>query len=278
MRVVVRRTAGALAAAAALAIGVFMMVPSSLPPARDVAIANRAEMAKMGEDGKEFKSTSSIDGRRVEAPLSVLSAEADAAAKYGAIAGKPGDLGSPDDQAVRLRSAKPAAGGGGADRRDTAGQPLPSESEKSKTELKDASGRPGGTPGTTGEPAPQRQVATPAADAPANRSPGSAGRPGGAAGAPATGAPATGAPTIRGPVIGDLNSDRTVNILDALLLAQEIARKATGDAAWLAQRDLNADGKVDQKDVDAIALRAVNLGAVQAFFVPKFPRLSGGAS
>jgi len=79
-------------------------------------------------------------------------------------------------------------------------------------------------------------------------------------------------------VIGDLNSDRTVNILDALLLAQEIARKATGDAAWLAQRDLNADGKVDQKDVDAIALRAVNLGAVQAFFVPKFPRLSGGAS
>ena len=108
-------------------------------------------------------------------------------------------------------------------------------------------------------------VATPAAEAGANPAPGSAGRPRGAAGAPASRAPST-APATKGPVIGDLNSDRAVNILDALLLAQEIARKASGDAAWLAQRDLNADGKVDQKDVDAIALRAVNLELVALYW------------
>ena len=71
----------------------------------------------------------------------------------------------------------------------------------------------------------------------------------------------------------DVDSNGRVNILDAFALAREIERRGSdsesgggreGDGAR--RFDLNNDGAVDRKDVDAVALAAVRLdreGAVQ---------------
>ncbi len=54
---------------------------------------------------------------------------------------------------------------------------------------------------------------------------------------------------------GDVNGDGTVNILDALALAKHLANHDAIEKRW----DLNDDGIVDQKDVDAVAMGAVSL-------------------
>jgi hypothetical protein len=55
---------------------------------------------------------------------------------------------------------------------------------------------------------------------------------------------------------GDMNGDGKVDMLDAYLLAREIA---PGGPANL-NHDINGDGVVDQRDVDAIANSAVRVG------------------
>jgi hypothetical protein len=52
----------------------------------------------------------------------------------------------------------------------------------------------------------------------------------------------------------DLNGDGTVDIRDALYLAQHVASKQTR-AEW----DFDGSGQVDRKDADAIAISAVKL-------------------
>jgi hypothetical protein len=58
----------------------------------------------------------------------------------------------------------------------------------------------------------------------------------------------------------DINHDGRVDILDAYILAQKIARRESLDPAW----DLNGDGVVDQKDVDLIAGIAVQTAEPEA--------------
>jgi len=53
----------------------------------------------------------------------------------------------------------------------------------------------------------------------------------------------------------DLNHDGRVDILDAFMLAREIQSGQRPDLG----RDVNGDGKVDQSDVERIALDAVKL-------------------
>ena len=62
---------------------------------------------------------------------------------------------------------------------------------------------------------------------------------------------------LRGPASpNDVDGNRTVNIVDALVLARQIEAGAG--------RDLNNDGQTDQADVDVIAMLAVSLdGGVQ---------------
>jgi hypothetical protein len=56
-------------------------------------------------------------------------------------------------------------------------------------------------------------------------------------------------------VAQDLNRDGRLDILDAYLLAKGIAEKQPLSKEW----DVNGDGVVDGKDVDAMALAAVKL-------------------
>ena len=53
----------------------------------------------------------------------------------------------------------------------------------------------------------------------------------------------------------DLHSDRHVDILDAFALARQLKQGGTRNL----QRDVNGDGVVDERDVAAIAARAVKL-------------------
>lgn len=57
------------------------------------------------------------------------------------------------------------------------------------------------------------------------------------------------------PLAGDLNHDGTIDMLDALVLAQRIQRAtpAPGD-------DQNKDGVIDTRDIDTLAMLAVDLG------------------
>jgi hypothetical protein len=54
---------------------------------------------------------------------------------------------------------------------------------------------------------------------------------------------------------GDVDADGRVNMVDALALARHVAAGDTLDPKW----DVNGDGVIDQKDVDAIASAAVSL-------------------
>jgi hypothetical protein len=54
---------------------------------------------------------------------------------------------------------------------------------------------------------------------------------------------------------GDINADGNLNIVDALTLARHIAAGDKLEKAW----DINGDGVIDQKDVDALASAAVSL-------------------
>lgn len=70
---------------------------------------------------------------------------------------------------------------------------------------------------------------------------------------------------------GDVNGDGTVNIVDALSLARHLANHDTIEKGW----DLNGDGVVDQKDVDAVAMGAVSLkgAGVASNSLPKLHEL-----
>jgi hypothetical protein len=57
----------------------------------------------------------------------------------------------------------------------------------------------------------------------------------------------------------DLNLDGRVDVLDAFELARRLQQGAISDPAF----DFNADGVVDQKDIDAVAARAVMLAKVE---------------
>ena len=52
-----------------------------------------------------------------------------------------------------------------------------------------------------------------------------------------------------------INRDGRVNVLDAFALARQLQRGAITDQKF----DFNADGVVDQKDIDAVAARAVKV-------------------
>jgi hypothetical protein len=54
---------------------------------------------------------------------------------------------------------------------------------------------------------------------------------------------------------GDVNADGQVNMVDALALAKRVAANTASDQAW----DVNRDGNIDTRDVDAIAAASVNL-------------------
>jgi len=53
----------------------------------------------------------------------------------------------------------------------------------------------------------------------------------------------------------DINRDGTVDILDALKLAQQIQSSDSLNPQW----DTNGDGIVNQKDVDTVAMAAVRM-------------------
>jgi hypothetical protein len=53
----------------------------------------------------------------------------------------------------------------------------------------------------------------------------------------------------------DVDGNGTVNILDAFTLARHVDAQRPSEAKW----DMNADGLVDRRDVDAVALAAVRL-------------------
>ena len=53
----------------------------------------------------------------------------------------------------------------------------------------------------------------------------------------------------------DLNRDGRVDVLDAFALARRLQQGAAADRLF----DINGDGVVDQKDIEAIAVRAVKL-------------------
>jgi len=59
------------------------------------------------------------------------------------------------------------------------------------------------------------------------------------------------------PLPGDIDGNGRVDILDALLLAKRIEASSPGPAS--ADGDVNGDGVVDRRDVDAIAARAVSV-------------------
>jgi hypothetical protein len=61
------------------------------------------------------------------------------------------------------------------------------------------------------------------------------------------------APSTVAAVPGDVDGNGRVDILDALRLARDI------EAGRTVNNDINSDGVVDGRDVDAIALRAVSL-------------------
>ena len=67
--------------------------------------------------------------------------------------------------------------------------------------------------------------------------------------------PSSSAPQAGAPVAMQVQPQNRVTILDALKLAREI-RNGSG-------RDVNGDGQVDQRDVDALASAAVQLDAQQ---------------
>jgi hypothetical protein len=54
----------------------------------------------------------------------------------------------------------------------------------------------------------------------------------------------------------DINRDGHVDILDAFQLTRELKSGSSWPAAW----DLNGDGKVDLRDAELVATRAVTLG------------------
>jgi hypothetical protein len=54
---------------------------------------------------------------------------------------------------------------------------------------------------------------------------------------------------------GDVNADGQLNMVDALSLARHIAAHDHLEKTW----DVNGDGAIDQKDIDAIASAAVSL-------------------
>jgi hypothetical protein len=56
-------------------------------------------------------------------------------------------------------------------------------------------------------------------------------------------------------VQADIDENGTVNILDAFTLARHLEAEHPSETRW----DLNADGLVDRRDVDAVALAAVRL-------------------
>jgi hypothetical protein len=60
---------------------------------------------------------------------------------------------------------------------------------------------------------------------------------------------------MAGPLPGDLNNDGRIDILDAFLLAKRIESKA----GLGAEADIDLDGVVDSKDVDALAMLAVRV-------------------
>jgi hypothetical protein len=62
-------------------------------------------------------------------------------------------------------------------------------------------------------------------------------------------------PASKSIVKGDVNGDGQFNMVDALALAKHIADNDKPDKAW----DVNGDGVIDQKDIDAIASSAVSL-------------------
>jgi len=55
----------------------------------------------------------------------------------------------------------------------------------------------------------------------------------------------------------DINQDGTVNILDAMRLAQQLPTAQGLSSQW----DFNGDGMIDRRDVDLVAYRAVRLSA-----------------
>jgi hypothetical protein len=69
--------------------------------------------------------------------------------------------------------------------------------------------------------------------------------------------PRTAAPSTRTALAlrGDADGDGRVDIVDALRVARSIGHTSTVAPAW----DANADGRLDQRDVDAIASTAVRL-------------------
>ena len=56
-------------------------------------------------------------------------------------------------------------------------------------------------------------------------------------------------------IVGDINNDGRVDILDAFVVARGIAHHEQLPAAW----DVNGDGVIDQKDVDLLAQMAVTV-------------------
>jgi hypothetical protein len=54
----------------------------------------------------------------------------------------------------------------------------------------------------------------------------------------------------------DIDGDGNVDMLDALHLARAVKRGGVLDQAW----DVNGDGRVDERDTDAVAMRAVAIG------------------
>ena len=55
----------------------------------------------------------------------------------------------------------------------------------------------------------------------------------------------------------DIDRDGSVNILDALRLAQQLPTGQELSTQW----DFNGDGTIDRRDVDIVAFRAVRLSA-----------------
>jgi hypothetical protein len=70
---------------------------------------------------------------------------------------------------------------------------------------------------------------------------------------------------------GDINADGQVNMIDALVLAKHLSTHDKSDQTW----DINGDGRIDQKDVDAIASASVSLKqpAIAQKSLPSFEAL-----